>query len=95
MSTALITHPASLDHVTPPGHPEQVARYDYVMRALSPLDGLDRHGNPNVLTHDLRTSRLSQGPASHSALVEVEKFEGEPPAVGAFTPPLTNLPSND
>ena len=46
MSTALITHPASLDHVTPPGHPEQVARYDYVMRALAPLDGLDRREAP-------------------------------------------------
>ncbi len=49
---------------------------------------MDRHGNPNVLTHDLRTSRLSQGPAAHSAFVEVRRFDGEPPRVEAFDPPL-------
>lgn len=49
---------------------------------------LDTHGNPNVLTHDLRTSKLSQGPAAQSALVEIEKFEGELPPVTAFEPPL-------
>ena len=41
----------------------------------------DRHGNPNVLTHDLRTSRLGQGPASHSALIEMSRFDGEVPAI--------------
>lgn len=50
---------------------------------------LDKHGNPNVLTHDRRTSRLSQGPAAHSTLVELERFEGEAPAVTAFEPPPT------
>lgn len=34
MTTALITHPDCLAHVTPPGHPEQVARLEYVMSAL-------------------------------------------------------------
>jgi len=48
---------------------------------------LDKHGNPNVLTPDRGTSRLAQGPIAHSALVEVERFEGEAPAVTAFTPP--------
>ena len=48
---------------------------------------LDRHGNPNVLTLDVGTSRLAQGPVAHSALVEVEKFAGIPPPVGAFDPP--------
>lgn len=47
---------------------------------------LEKHGNPNVLTHDLRTSSLSQGPASHSALVDVERYS-EPPPVTAFDPP--------
>ncbi len=47
----------------------------------------DRHGNPNVLTHDRRTSRLSQGPAAHSALVEVRKHTGPVPDVRAFDPP--------
>jgi len=44
MTTLLVTHPASLAHVTPPGHPEQVARYEAVMRGLSgeAFDGLER-----------------------------------------------------
>ncbi|MEO6945634.1 MAG: molybdopterin dinucleotide binding domain-containing protein [Nitrobacter sp.] len=48
---------------------------------------IDKHGNPNVLTHDLRTSRLAQGPAAHSTLIEVERFEGIVPEVTAFLPP--------
>ena len=46
-----------------------------------------KHGNPNVLTPDKGTSRLAQGPIAHTCLVEVERFEGEPPAVTAFEPP--------
>lgn len=34
MTTALISHPDCYDHVTPPGHPEQVARLDAVLGAL-------------------------------------------------------------
>ncbi len=49
--------------------------------------GLDRHGNSNVLTRDKGTSRLSQGPSVHSALVEVEKLVGAAPEVEAFEPP--------
>ncbi len=52
----------------------------------------DRHGNPNVLTHDLRTSRLSQGPASHSAMVEIARFEGDLPEVQAHAPPRFQRP---
>ncbi|MEM6496275.1 MAG: molybdopterin-dependent oxidoreductase [Pseudomonadota bacterium] len=55
---------------------------------LNHPDQLERHGNPNVLTHDMRTSRLSQGPAAQSALVQVAKFEEELPPVQAFEPPL-------
>ncbi|MFC6687299.1 molybdopterin-dependent oxidoreductase [Jhaorihella thermophila] len=47
----------------------------------------DRHGNPNVLTHDLRTSRLSQGPAAQSAFVEIRRHDGPAPAVMAHEPP--------
>lgn len=47
---------------------------------------LDRHGNPNVLTLDKPTSRLSQAPIAHSTLVEVEKWL-TPEDVHAFTPP--------
>jgi biotin/methionine sulfoxide reductase len=48
----------------------------------------DRHGNPNVLTHDLRTSEFTQGPASHSAYIELRKLEGDPGPVMAHQPPL-------
>jgi biotin/methionine sulfoxide reductase len=48
---------------------------------------LCRHGNPNVLTIDKGTSKLAQGPTAHTTLVEVERFEGELPPVGAFVPP--------
>ncbi len=40
MTTALLTHPDCLDHVNPPGAPEQVARLKYILREL---DGLDLH----------------------------------------------------
>lgn len=45
------------------------------------------HGNPNVLTEDIGTSRLGQGPSAHSCLVEVERFEGPIPPVTAHIPP--------
>jgi len=38
MTTALITHPACLEHVTPAGHPEQVARLEHILRALKDKD---------------------------------------------------------
>ena len=49
---------------------------------------LEKHGNPNVLTPDRGTSKLAQGPIAHSALVEVERYDGEAPPVTAFEPPL-------
>lgn len=53
---------------------------------LSP-DGLDRHGNVNVLTLDKPTSRLAQGPTAHTTVVFVERLAGEAPEMRAFTPP--------
>ena len=47
----------------------------------------DRHGNPNVLTHDLRTSELAQGPAAHSARVEIVPINLPAPPVEAHAPP--------
>ena len=38
MTTALITHAECLNHVTPPGHPEQVARLQAVLAALADID---------------------------------------------------------
>jgi biotin/methionine sulfoxide reductase len=48
---------------------------------------LEKHGNPNVLTLDKGTSKLTQGCSAHTALVEVEKFTGELPSITAFDPP--------
>ncbi|HYZ33741.1 MAG TPA: molybdopterin-dependent oxidoreductase [Crenalkalicoccus sp.] len=45
------------------------------------------HGNPNVLTPDIGTSRLGQGPSAQSCLVEVERWEGELPPVRVHLPP--------
>ena len=45
------------------------------------------HGNPNVLTLDKGTSKLTQGCSAHTTLVEVELFKGELPPVTAFDPP--------
>jgi biotin/methionine sulfoxide reductase len=45
------------------------------------------HGNPNVLTQDVGTSRLGQGSAAQSCLVEIERWPGEPPPVTVHAPP--------
>ena len=39
--TLIFSHDAALSHVTPPGHPERVARIEAVWSALRQLDGLD------------------------------------------------------
>jgi len=49
--------------------------------------GPELHGNPNVLTPDIGTSRLSQGCSALSCLVEVSRFEGDPPQPTAFSLP--------
>ena len=45
------------------------------------------HGNPNVLTPDVPSSRLSQGCAGQHALVQVERWTGPPPPVTVGSPP--------
>jgi biotin/methionine sulfoxide reductase len=45
------------------------------------------HGNPNVLTADIGTSRLGQGPSAQSCLVQVESWDGPLPPVRAHVPP--------
>ena len=45
------------------------------------------HGNPNVLTEDRPTSRLSQGCAGQHALVQIERFVGPVPPIRAHEPP--------
>ena len=48
---------------------------------------LDKHGNPNVLTLDNGSSRLGQGCAAQSTLVEVERWNEPLPPVTAHRPP--------
>ena len=50
-------------------------------------DSLEKHGNPNVLTLDKGTSKLTQGCSAHTTLVEVELFKGTLPRITAFDPP--------
>ena len=38
---------------------------------------IERHGNPNVLTKDIGTSSLGQGPTCHTTLVELKKANKE------------------
>ncbi|MEO0486519.1 MAG: histone deacetylase family protein [Pseudomonadota bacterium] len=64
MTTALITHEDCYDHVTPPGHPEQVARLDAVLGALEGMELL-RVAAPFAAEDDL----LRCHPASHIAAV--------------------------
>jgi biotin/methionine sulfoxide reductase len=51
------------------------------------IGSLDKHGNPNVLTLDKGTSSLTQGPSSHTTLVEVERYDGDLPPITAHVPP--------
>jgi len=62
MTTALITHADCLDHVTPDGHPERVARLEHVLHALEPLD-LTRVTAPMAAEDDI----LRVHPASYLA----------------------------
>lgn len=52
MGTAFITHEDFLGHVTPPGHPEQVARLDAIMGALEGFD-LARYSAPMAAEADI------------------------------------------
>jgi len=46
------------------------------------------HGNPNVLTRDVGTSRLAQGCTGQLTAVEVERFAGNLPPIQAYEPPI-------
>ena len=49
--------------------------------------GLCLHGNPNAVTADVPSSRLSQGCTGQHALVQVKRFDGDPPQVTVTEPP--------
>jgi len=73
MTTALVTHSDCLSHVTPTGHPEQVARLEWVLAALDDKD-LSKIEAPLASNADL----LLAHPQSHidaiSAAIPSEKF---------------------
>ena len=54
---------------------------------FDPQDGMCVHGNPNVLTRDRGTSRLAQGSTGQHCLVEIERYDADPPPVLAHQPP--------
>jgi biotin/methionine sulfoxide reductase len=45
------------------------------------------HGNPNLLTRDIGTSKLAQGCCGQVTVVECERYDGDLPKVRAFDPP--------
>ena len=50
-------------------------------------DTLDRHGNPNALTRDAGASKLSQGCAAQTCLVEVMRYNAVDVPMRAFELP--------
>jgi trimethylamine-N-oxide reductase (cytochrome c) len=49
---------------------------------------LCKYGNPNVLTLDIGSSELAQATSAHTALVEIERFNGKIEPVTAFDGPF-------
>ena len=73
MATAVYFHEDCLKHVTPAGHPEQVARLEYISAALDQIDGLDRREAPECTDEDI----LLCHPESHlRAITAAEPASG-------------------
>ncbi len=45
------------------------------------------HGNPNVLTRDVGSSKLAQACTGQLTVVQIERYDGDPPPIRAFDPP--------
>ncbi|UWP95387.1 histone deacetylase family protein [Aliiroseovarius crassostreae] len=75
MTTVFYTHPRCHDHVTPPGHPEQVARLAAIESALSApqYDMLDRRDAP-MATPDM--VELCHPRAHYERIAAAEPKEG-------------------
>ena len=65
MTTALFTHDAALKHVTPSGHPEQVARMEHLLAALKGK-AVRREEAPEAETADIELCH----PASYIAQIQ-------------------------
>ena len=48
---------------------------------------LDVHGDINVLSPDIGTSKLAQGNCGHTVMANIELYKGKLPAIKAFTAP--------
>lgn len=75
MTTGLLTHPACLGHLTPPGHPERPARLDAVLAALSSPDfeSLKRIEAPLA---DRQSLLRAHSPAHVDAVLKADVPEG-------------------
>lgn len=76
-------------NVTDQIRPGVVVVYEGAWLDRDPETGLDRHGNPNMLIEDRGTSRLGQGCAAQTCLVDLRRYEGSPPPVTVYHPPIT------
>lgn len=72
MTTAFYTHPDCLNHHTPQGHAEQVARLDAVLSAVADLP-LDRHDAPLA---DISRALLCHPEAHLDLITQSEPSEG-------------------
>ncbi len=52
------------------------------------IGALDTYGDPNTLTLDVGSSKLAQATSANTCLVQIEKFEGDAPAVTSFGGPV-------
>lgn len=90
MTTLLLSHPASLDHLTPPGHPERPDRMRAVAQALSEdrfnalVRGEAPEGNLDVvsLCHDNHYIDELRHVAPSSGLVYLDGDTSMSPALG-------------
>ena len=80
MTTALLTHADCLQHQTPDGHPERVARLEHLLHALEPLD-LQRVTAPLATEDDI----LRVHPADYLAEIRQKSPSTEAVALDADT----------
>ena len=78
---------AELTETIRPGVIELATGAWYEPQDSTDPNSLEIHGNPNVLTRDIGTSKLGQGPTAHSCLVDVERFDQPLPGVRSFSQP--------
>lgn len=78
---------AVVDDAIRPGVVQMATGAWYDPEAPGVIGSACKHGNPNVLTKDIGTSRLAQGCSAHTCMVEIELVEGSAPPVTAYEPP--------